>query len=786
MTSDLHNLALHSPYTGGDDVLLGDGSAQSISHTDKNLISVFQLCSTNGVAVTFTPTYFQVRDLTTGALRLEGKPKDGTYEWPKHNMSKPPSLAYASVVKTSMSDWHSRLGHPAISVLQKMISIDELADAGHLQADTPVVSSVLVAAPSSSPSPPETQSSPGIEILHNPQAPLPQQAQPSHQAQSSQQAPPSDDQSTQQAQQWDTAHPTQQTQPQRPTSSPSTSLRSTCENSHQPANPKQTQPPPAPPSPTRKSNRQKKPVQKLNLSAIVYQSHEVVPTSVAEALRDPRWRAAMCEEIDNHIREHTWDLISSTVAENIVGSKWIFTIKRHANGAISKFKARLVAKGFNQRPGIDYHETFSPVIKPSTIRLVLSVSVSKNWQIRQFDVNHAFLQGKLDDEVYMTQPPGFVNKDEPQAVCKLRKAIYGLKQTPQAWYNELRTFLLQYGFVNSLADASLFIYNNNGVLLYMLVYVDDIILTGNSQPHLDKFITSLSNRFSLKDLGTLSYFLGMEAQYLPDGLLLTQRRYIADLLHKNNMTDCKSVPTPMCPNTKLTLTSGDQLKDPSQYRALVGSLQYLSLTRPDVSYAVNKLSQFMHKPTDIHWSAVKRILRYLSGTQSQGIFYSKTNAPSLHAYTDADWGGDKYDYISTGAYIVYYGKHPIAWSSKKQKGVSRSSTEAEYRAVTEAVSEVIWIKSLLTEMGITPSPTPPVYCDNIGATYLAANPVFHSRMKHLALDYHFVRNLVQSRQVQVAHVTSADQLADTLIKPLPRSRFQQLAVKIGLTTGTPS
>ncbi|WZZ19965.1 hypothetical protein YC2023_121352 [Brassica napus] len=541
-----------------------------------------------------------------------------------------------------------------------------------------------------------------------------------------------------------------------------------------------------PRQPTRTSQRTRKPVDKLNLSAVVHIGSERIPTSVAEALKDPRWRQAMIDEINAQLRNHTWDLESPLRAANVVGCKWVFTIKRKADGTVDRFKARLVAKGFNQKPGIDYHDTFSPVVKPATIRLVLSVATSHNWPLRQFDVNHAFLQGKLEDNVYMLQPPGFVDKDNPTAVCKLHKAIYGLKQAPRAWYNELRRFLIASGFKNSLADASLFIYNNNGVLLYMLIYVDDIILTGNNQTHLNNFITSLSTRFSLKDLGQLSYFLGIEAHYSSQGLLLTQHRYIADLLHRNKMEDCNTVPTPMCPYKPLTLSSGTPLKDPTQYRATVGSLQYLSLTRPDISFAVNKMSQFMHKPSDEHWNGVKRILRYLAGTMTTGIFLHKHNTPSLHAYTDADWAGNKDDYTSTGAYIVYYGKHPIAWSSKKQTTVARSSTEAEYRSIASTASEVSWVISLITELGLKQLTTPAIYCDNIGATYLAANPVFHSRMKHLALDYHFVRNLVQAGRIRVSHVTSADQLADALTKPLPRGKHQSLCNKIGLAKGGPS
>ncbi|CAA7058112.1 unnamed protein product [Microthlaspi erraticum] len=320
----------------------------------------------------------------------------------------------------------------------------------------------------------------------------------------------------------------------------------------------------------------------------------------------------------------------------------------------------------------------------------------------------------------------------------------------------------------------------------MLVYVDDFIITGNSPQHTDRFIESLSTRFSLKDLDDISYFLGIEVHRTKEGLHLTQYKYISDLLQRTNMTDCKPIATPMCPNTPLTLFSGTPLDDLTEFRMVVGSLQYLSLTRPDISFSVNKMSQFMHRPTHDHWQAVKRILRYRAGTMRRGIFLAAANRPILHAFTDADWGGNKDDYISTRAYIVYLGAHPVVWSSKKQTGVSQSSTEAEYRSLANTTSEVCWTLSLLQELGISLPTTPVIYCDNIGATYLAANPVFHSHMKHLALDNHFVRQFVQNGQLRVSHVNSADQLADALTKPLPRPLFRVLCDKIGLSDGRPS
>ena len=513
---------------------------------------------------------------------------------------------------------------------------------------------------------------------------------------------------------------------------------------------------------------------------------EVEPTSHVQALKDERWRRAMGAEFDSIVRNGTFTLVDPSMASNVVGNRWIFVIKRKADGTIDRFKARLVAKGFHQRPGIDFQETFSPVIKHVTIRVVLGLAARKNWVLRQLDVNNAFLQGKLTEEVYMSQPPGFIDKDKPHHVCRLHKAIYGLKQAPRAWYNELRDFLLSNGFVNSLADASVFYFHMGDVLIYMLVYVDDIVFTGNNAKAIDRFIQVLSNRFSLKDMGALSYFLGLEVTRSSAGIRLNQRKYTTDILSKYHMLGAKPVPTPMASSTSLTMFDGVKLPDPMEYRAAVGSLQYLAFTRPDIGFAVNRLSQFMHSPTTVHWEAVKRVLRYLAGTVDHGLWFSAKASLELSAYSDADWGGDKDDYSSTGAYIVYLGSHPISWSSKKQKGVSRSSTEAEYRAVTEAASEVKWVISLLSELGVQLPTIPKVYCDNIGATYLCANPVFHSRMKHLALDYHFVRELIQAGVLRVLHVNSIDQLADGLTKPLPRARFQDLRVKIGVTKGSPS
>ena len=534
------------------------------------------------------------------------------------------------------------------------------------------------------------------------------------------------------------------------------------------------------PMKTRAKNQILKPNKKFTLTVSRQQTNRE-PRTVAQALKDERWRRAMSTEYDAQIKYGTWDLVPPDPSQNMVSCRWIYTTKYLANGEEERPKARLVARGNTQKYGVDYGKTFSPVIKTTTIRLVLDIDVNKGWPLKQLDINNAFLQGELQEEVYMTQPPGFVDGDRPQHVCRLKKPIYGLKQAPRAWYMALKNHLLQIGFRNSLANTSLFIHIIGNHQTYILVYVDDIIVTGSDPRLVSSVLESLAHRFSIKDPFDLHYFLGVEVTRSSAGLHLMQRRYMLDLLARTNMLDSKTVYTPMQTTAKLKLNDGPPLSDASQYRSIVGSLQYLAFTRPDISFAVSRLSQFMHQPTECHWQAVKRVLRYLAGTTSHGVFMKAGSPLTLHAFTDADWAGDSDDYVSTNAYVIYLGSTPVSWSSKKKNGVARSSTEAEYRAVANTASKVRWIFSLLQELGITVPVSPVIFCDNVGATYLCANPVFHSRMKHIAIDYHFIRGLVQKGLVRVAHISTRDQLADALTKPLSRQQFVTATSKIGIT-----
>lgn len=500
-------------------------------------------------------------------------------------------------------------------------------------------------------------------------------------------------------------------------------------------------------------------------------------------MKDPHWRHAMDLEFNALLHNYTWELVPRT-NQNIIGCKWIFRIKRKADGTIDKYKARLVAKGFHQQFGKDYFETFSPVTKPVTIRTVLSIALSKGWPLRQLDVNNAFLHGTLHEDIFMIQPPGFANSELPNHICKLRKSLYGLKQAPRAWYNELTSFLLHSGFRKSLSDPSLFIYQHRDVTCYLLVYVDDIVITGSDTGFLDTFIRSLGRKFSIKDLGPLHHFLGIEVIPTPQGLFLSQHRHIQDVLTTFKMDGAKDVLTPLCVSDPLSPVDSTPPIDPTQYRKLVGSLQYLAFTRPDISFAINKLSQFMHTPRQSHWQALKRVLRYLKGTVHHGLYLHRASPLTLRAFSDSDWGGVHDGGRSTTSYILYLGSNIISWRSSRQKSVSRSSTEAEYKAVANAAAEISWVQNLLLELGIKSLHTPRLFCDNTGATYLCANPVYHSKMKHVALDYHFVREHVNAGKLQVLHISSKDQLADVLTKPLPRMQFTSIRSKIGVSNGS--
>jgi len=356
--------------------------------------------------------------------------------------------------------------------------------------------------------------------------------------------------------------------------------------------------------------------------------------------------------------------------------------------------------------------------------------------------------------------------------------LYGLKQAPRAWYHKLNTTLTHMGFSSSISDASLFTRFHKDSILLILIYVDDILITGNNVTHIKSLISTLHSQFALKDLGLLSFFLGIEAHWSPTGALhLSQTKYTQQILDKAKMLDAKPQPSPMISSLKLLADASTSFSDPTLYRQIVGALQYLTFTRPDITFSINKVFQFMHNPQLHHWQAVKRILRYIAGTQFHGIRFSPSSSKSLQAFTDADWDSDPDDRKSTSGYCVYFGNNIVSWSSKKQKVVSRSSTEAEYRSLASAMTDISWIQSLLHELHVV-VPTPIIHCDNLGAVLLTANPIMHSRTKHFELDLHFIRDKVKHKQVFVRHIPARFQIADAFTKPISGSAFHDFRQKL--------
>ncbi|CAH9140198.1 unnamed protein product [Cuscuta epithymum] len=521
-----------------------------------------------------------------------------------------------------------------------------------------------------------------------------------------------------------------------------------------------------------------KPKLPFNLSHTITPSP--LPKTPIQALQDPNWKSAMDDEFSALIKNKTWELVPRPPQANIIRCMWLFKHKYRSDGSLERHKARLVVNGNSQQVGVDCDETFSPVVKPATIRTVLTLALSHDWPLHQLDVKNAFLHGHLEETVFMHQPPGYRDQSRPSHVCRLLKSLYGLKQAPRAWYQRFASYITSIGFTHSTCDHSLFITKQDGQTAYLLLYVDDIILTASSTQFLHHVISSLATEFAMTDLGPLTYFLGISVTRQKDGLFLSQSKYASEILHRAGMTSCNATTTPVDTHSKLSASAGPPVENPTLYRSLAGALQYLTFTRPDISYAVQQLCLFMHDPRASHLHALKRVLRYIKGTPHLGLLLRKSPVTNLIAYTDADWGGCPDTRRSTSGYCVFLGDNLLSWSSKRQPTLSRSSAEAEYRGVANAVAELCWLRNLLLELHHPHHKASVVYCDNISAVYLSGNPVQHQRTKHIEMDIHFVREKVSRGQIRVLHVPSRHQYADIFTKGLPRILFEEFRTSLSI------
>ncbi|CAL8099446.1 unnamed protein product [Prunus armeniaca] len=480
----------------------------------------------------------------------------------------------------------------------------------------------------------------------------------------------------------------------------------------------------------------------------------------------------MREEITALEQNQTWDLVPKPRDVKPISCKWVYKKKRHPDGAIERYKAQLVARGFSQQYGLDYDKTFSPVAKLTTIRVLLALAANKDWNLYQMDVKNAFLHGELDREIYMTQPMGFENEVHLEYVCKLKKALYGLKQAPKAWYSKIAKFLSRSGYLVTHADSSLFVKANGGKLAIVLVYVDDLIITGDDEEEIHRTKENLSVRFQMKELGQLKHFLRLEVDRTQERIFLCQQKYAKDLLQKFGMLESKPISTPMEPNVKMCAYEGKDLEDATMYRQLVGSLIYLTLTRPNISYAVGVMSRYMQNPKKSHLDAVRRILRYVKSMIDYGLLYKKGEDCKLVGYCDADYAGDHDTRQSTTGYVFKLGSGTISWCSKRQPTVSLSTTEAEYRAAAMAAQEITWLTQLMNDLHQLVDYSVPLYCDNQSAVRLAENPVFYARTKHVEIHYHFIREKVLQEEIEMRHINTDDQVADLFTKSLSTGKFE--------------
>ncbi|CAL1400060.1 unnamed protein product [Linum trigynum] len=517
-------------------------------------------------------------------------------------------------------------------------------------------------------------------------------------------------------------------------------------------------------------------------------SHRAFVTSVSlvtepkyffQAVRHLHWRKAMITEFNALVENGTWTLTFLPPGKRAIDCKWVYKIKYLPDGSIERYKARLVAKGYTQVEGIDYHDTFAPVTKLVTVRCLLVVAVTKGWYIHQLDVNNAFLHGDLDEEVYMRVPQGFAQPGDTR-VCRLRKSIYGLKQASRNWYKKFSAALLELGFRHSHADHSLFIYRTTSSFVVALIYVDDVILAGDDMVFIQSVKTFLHDRFTIKDLGPLKYFLGIEVARSKKGIILNQRKYVLDILADTGFQATRPCSSPIEQNHQLGRTASPPAPDPAAFCRLVGRLLYLTVTRPDITYVVNLLSQAVHAPTQDHLATAHRVLRYLKGSPGRGLLFPVNHSLKLTAYCDADWDGCQTTRRSTTGYFIRLGSSPVSWRTKKQSVVARFSAEAEYRAMASTVCEILWLRWLLQDLGVPPQGPTPLYCDNQAALHIAANPVFHERTKHVEMDCHFVRERVQSLDIAPRKIPTAEQPADLFTKGLGVEHHHHLLSKLGM------
>jgi hypothetical protein len=508
------------------------------------------------------------------------------------------------------------------------------------------------------------------------------------------------------------------------------------------------------------------------------------PLTYKQAMMSPdrdKWKGAINDELGAHEKNKTWIIVPMTNDMNIIGSKWVFKIKRDADGNIVKYKARLVAKGFNQQQGIDYQETFAPVLKYKSIRIIIVLSLHFNLRIKQFDVKTAFLNAKVKEDIYVEVPDGMDVADGH--VLKLQQALYGIKQAPREWHAEIDGYIRSLGYIPCVKDTCLY-WKKTRTNAFILVglFVDDIAaaFARNDENEWLNDERLLKSKYELSDLGDMQHILGMRVTRDRQGVTIDQETYLRDKLTLFGFDACKSQQSPA---VKAVISENAELlseQDHRTYQAMVGSLIYASYsTRPDITFATNMVARYMSKPSSDNMIMAKRVLRYLHGTSSHGLHYTSHNQHQggeivLTGYCDADWGGDLTDRKSTTGYCTFINGNLIDWQSKKQSTVALSSTEAEYMAISEVTKEIMWLRSILAELHISVVTPTVIYVDNQSAIKISENDISHARTKHIDIRHHFIRDTINSGVIKLQWISTNDQLADIFTKALPIPRYTSI------------
>ena len=565
----------------------------------------------------------------------------------------------------------------------------------------------------------------------------------------------------------------------------------------------ETQPPPAPkthdqtpPSPnvlSRPKRETRPPIRygqtrpSVEHASVAHTGPSTDPRTYAEAMARPDaadWELACEDERRAFERMGVYEVVPRPDNRKVVGSKWVFRIKRGPDGEIVKYKARVVAQGFSQIEGIDYDETFAPVAKFPSLRAILAIAAERDLEVHQMDVKSAYLNGELREEIFMEAPPGF---DVPEGmVLRLVKAVYGTKQGGRVWYEEIRETLRAMGYQRTDADHAVFVRNEGENVPPSLIalYVDDITMAAKYPETIKRDKEALKARYQMTDLGEITWILGMHVtrDRKAGWIALSQENYIEDMLRRFGKSNSRPINTPSLANEHL-----NKLKSPEAevkpYQRAIGSLMYPMLgTRPDLAFTVASLGRHAATPGEEHCRALERAFRYLRATSDWKLVFQQgvANGLVLHGYADADWASDTSDRKSTSGYVFLLAGGAVSWSSKKQSSVALSSTEAEYIAGAHAAKEVVWLRRLLSELGLTSDNSTTLLMDNQSAMTIARNPEFHDRTKHIEVRYHFLRVKVENGELELEYVPTGEQVADILTKGLGREKHLKFSEGMGI------